>query len=339
MKGRWAYGLIAFIIALNATVFGAAADGIANFYKGKTITILVESSPGGGYDVDARIVANNIGRHIPGNPSVIVQNMPGARGIVAANYLYNLAPKDGTVMGVVGRPHLIDAYLMPANIRYDERNFNWLGSIGPEQSIALAWHTAPQKTVDDIRKAEFIVGGNDNSAVLPYIYNHTMGTKFRLIQGYTSSETVLLAMEKGEVQGIGSYSLSNLLSKHFDWIRDSKINVLFQTGNKRDAALPKVPLASDFALNDEKRKILDLWLAPNTVARPFAMPPGVPNYRLTAVRQAFMALFHDPQFLKDATASGMNIDPKDGEYIEALVNRLRAYPPEIIEAAKDAASN
>ena len=328
-------GSLAALAGLCSVAIAQTTD--ADFYKGKTITILVGSTPGGGYDADARVVARHIGRHIPGTPTIIVQNMPGARGMTAANYLYNLAKRDGTFMAVLEREHLIDAYLIPDGVRYDERNFGWIGSIGSEDGVAFAWHTAPQRTVDDIRKSEFIVGGYSNSAVLPLIYNSTMGTKFRVIKGYTGSGTVLLAVEKGEVQGIGNYSLSNILSKHADWIKNDKIKILFQTGEKRNAALPDVPSALDFALNQEKRQVLHLWLAPNEVARPFAMPPGVPDAQLKALRRAFMALFADSMFLSEANALGLVLDPKDGDYIQKLVLELRALPPKVIAAAKAAA--
>jgi tripartite-type tricarboxylate transporter receptor subunit TctC len=326
------------LIALTGPCFDAAADSsVEEFYRGKTLTIMVGSTPGGGYDGDARVVARNIGRHIPGNPTVIVQNLPGARGMTSVNSLYNLVKRDGTFMGMLEREHLIDAYLMPEGVRYDERNFNWIGSVGSEQGVAFAWHTAPQKTVEDIRKSEMIVGGYSNSAVLPYVYNSTIGTKFKVIKGYTGSGTVLLAVEKGEVQGIVNHSLSNIFARHTDWINDHKINILFQTGETRDAALPDVPLVSDFVLNEEKRQILRLWLAPSTVARPLAMPPDVPADRVAAIRQAFMALFQDPLFMADAKKIGMAIDPKEGEYIQKLVHELRALPPNIIAAAKAAA--
>jgi tripartite-type tricarboxylate transporter receptor subunit TctC len=332
--------VVASLIAPIGPCLDASADtSVAEFYQGKTITILVGSSPGGGYDGDARTVARHLARHIPGAPTIIVQNMPGARGLAAANYLYNLAKRDGTVMGILEREHLIDSYLIPDGVRYDERNFSWIGSIGAEEGVAFAWHTAPQKTVEDIRQAEFIVGGYSNSAILPLVYNNAMGTRFKLIKGYTGSETVLLAVEKGEVQGIGNYSLSNILAKHSDWIKNRKINILFQTGDRRDAALPDVPLASDFALNEEKRQILHLWLAPNAVARPLALPPAVPPDRLTAIRQAFIALFQDPRVLSDARNGGMSVDPRAGEFIENLVRELRALPPSTIEAAKAAAGD
>lgn len=324
-------------VAWGASLAAGAESSVADFYQGKTITIQVGASPGGGYDGDARMVARHIGRHIPGMPNVIVQNIPGARGMASANYLYNLAKRDGTVMGILEREHLIDGYLMPDGVRYDERNFSWIGSIGSEEGVAFAWHTAPQKTVEDVRKSELIVGGYSNSAILPLVYNYAMGTKFKLIKGYTGSATVLLAVEKGEVQGIANHSLSNILAKHSDWLREHQINILFQTGEQRNEALPEVPLASDFALNEDKREVLHLWLAPNTVARPLALPPGVPTDRLTAIRQAFMALFQDPMFLSEAKMSGMSLDPKSGEYIGKLVGELRALPPPVIAAARAAA--
>src|SRR5205807_5489472 len=156
-------------LALTMTCFHAVADPVEDFYRGKTVTIMVGSTPGGGYDSDARVVARNIGRHIPGNPTIIVQNVPGARGMTAVNSLYNLVKRDGTFMGMLEREHLIDAYRLPEGVRYDERNFSWIGSVGSEQGVAFSWHTAPQKTVEDIRKAEFIVGGYSNSAVLPFV--------------------------------------------------------------------------------------------------------------------------------------------------------------------------
>jgi tripartite-type tricarboxylate transporter receptor subunit TctC len=321
------------------TSLAAGAESVADFYQGKTITILVGASPGGGYDGDARMVARHIGRHIPGMPSVIVQNIPGARGLASANNLYNLAKRDGTVMGILEREHLIDAYLMPDGVRYDERNFGWIGSIGSEEGVAFAWHTAPQKTVEDVRKTELIVGGYSNSAILPLVYNYAMGTRFKLIKGYTGSGTVLLAVEKGEVQGIANHSISNILAKHAEWLSGHKINILFQTGERRNEALPDVPLASDFALSKEKREVLHLWLAPNEVARPLALPPGVPADRLTAIRQAFMALFQDPLFLREAKTSGMSLDPQSGEYIGKLTRELRALPPDVIAAARTAAGD
>jgi tripartite-type tricarboxylate transporter receptor subunit TctC len=334
VASRW---LPTLAVALAFVSGGAAhAAGVDDFYRGKTITILVGSSPGGGYDSDARVVARHIGRFVPGQPSVIVQNMPGARGLTSANNLYNIARKDGTFMGVLERVHLVDAYLMPDGVRYDERKFNWIGSTGTEVGVALAWHTAPQKRAADLRTMEFVVGGDSNSATLPRIYNATMGTKFKIITGYPGSSAVILAMEKGEVEGIGNFGLSNLLSKYSGWLKEGKVTVLFQTGKVPDKAIPGVPLAFDLALDEQTREILELWLAPNDVARPFAMPPDVPHDRVAAVRQAFMAMFKDEQFLGDAQKSGMVIDPRDGETIDKTIAHLRAMPAEVVAAARAA---
>jgi tripartite-type tricarboxylate transporter receptor subunit TctC len=322
------------LVAATLSCLQAAADPVEDFYRGKTVTIMVGSTPGGGYDGDARVVARNIGRHIPGNPTVIVQNVPGARGMTSVNSLYNLVKRDGTFMGMLERDHLVDAYLMPEGVRYDERNFNWIGSLGSEQGVAFGWHTAPFNSVEDIRKKEMIVGGYSNSAVLPAVYNATIGTKFKVIKGYTGSGSVLLAVEKGEVMGIVNHSLSNIFARHTDWLNDHKIKIYFQTGEKPDAALPDVPLVSSFALDQEKQQILKLWLAPNIVARPMALPPEVPAERVAAVRRAFMELFDDPPFIADAKKIGMTIEPKEGEYIKKLVHELRGLPPQVIAAAK-----
>ena len=310
---------------------------VTEFYQGKTMTMLVGSSSGGGYDVTARVVARHISRHIPGTPNVVVQNAPGARGLIATNNLYNLARRDGTVMGVIIRDHLVAPYILPDGIRYDERQFGWIGSVGTEVGVALAWHTAPHRTIEDIRKAEFIVGGSGNSATLPRIYNYTMGTKFKVITGYSGSGGVLLAMEKGEVQGIGDFGLSNLVEKYDHWLTGGKVTVLFQTGRQRARQLPDVPLATELAGDEQMRQILELCLTPNDLARPIAVPPGVPRDRLLALRQAFVKLFSDDQFLAEARNSGMVIEPRSGDYIEATIARLRALPPALIDAARAAA--
>ena len=331
-----------FMISFSCLAFlcGATltrADAVSDFYTGKSITMLVGSAPGGGYDSAARTVARHIGRLIPGTPNIVVQNMPGARGLTTANYLYNIAKKDGTYMGILERMHLVDAYLIPEGVRYDERNFNWIGSTGTENGVALVWHTSSHKNFEDLRQREMIVGGDSSSATMPRIYNATMGTKFKIITGYPGSTTVILAMEKGEVQGIGEFGLSNLITKYPNWLKDRKVTVLFQNGKTRDQALPNVPLAFDFALDEEKQQILDLWLAPNDVARPFAMPPEVPQEIVTAVRKEFMELFNDSQFLDDAKKIGMVIDPRDGATIDKTIARLRAMPANVIAAARDAA--
>ena len=250
------YGLlIALVIGATGPAKAAAGDSVADFYAGKTITITVGSSPAGGYDVDARAVARNIGRHIPGAPTVIVQNMPGARGLAAANYLFNLAPRDGTFMGIVEREHLIDSYLMPNGVRYDERKFNWIGSIGSEQGITFAWHTAPQKKAEDVRTAEFIVGGVSNSLVLPQIYNATMGTRFKIIKGYTGSENVLLANEKFPQPGPASARFDDGIEADADARSHPRHRVVLPS-HHADRGLPgcgdgtsRVPLQFHFAVS------------------------------------------------------------------------------------------
>ena len=327
--------MIACVAALAAGSV-AYADPVSGFYAGKTVTIIVGSSPGGGYDAAARTVGHHIGRLIPGKPNVIIQNMPGARGLTAANNLFNLSKRDGTVIGVLERMHLIDAYLIPDGVRYDERLFNWIGSTGTEIGVALAWHTSSVKKIDDLRQRELVIGGDSSSVTMPRVYNATLRTKFKIITGYPGSASVIMAMEKQELDGIGDFGLSNLVAKYPKWIDDKKINVLIQNGKLRDVNFPDVPTALELALNEEKRQILEIWLTPNDIARPFAMPPDVPSERVMAVRQAFMDLFKDTQFLEDAKKGGMVIDPRDGKTIDQTIQRLRSMPAHIIAAARAA---
>lgn len=316
----------------------ARAEDIEAFYRGKTVTIIVGSSASGGYDHFARLISRHLGRLIPGAPQFIVNYVPGARGLLATNTLYNLSRRDGTVMAVIIRDQLTAPLLFPDGVRYDELKLGWIGSVGTEVGVAVAWHTAPHKTVADVRASELIVGGSGNSATMPRIFNYTMGTRFKVITGYQGSTNVILAMEKGELQGIGEIGLTNLLERNASWLSQGKVSVLFQTGYARVPQLPDVPLAFQLALDEEKRRVLELTLTPNEFARPLAMPPDVPRDRLLAFRKAFTAMVSDAAFLADARVSGLVVAPRSGEDIEQAILRLRALPKAIIEAARAAAA-
>ncbi len=207
----------------------AQAD-VATFYRGKSITISVGGSPGGGYDLDARVLSRHLGKHIPGAPAVLVQNVPGARGLTNVNRLYASARRDGTAMGVVQRGLLTAPWLNPHGVQFDVTKFNWLFSTAAEPGVAIMWHTSGFRTADDVRTREAVIGGAGDFAIIPQVYNFTAGTKFRIVAGYPGTADVVLAMERGEVHGIGYYSWSNIASKNPEWIADRKISVLFQTG-------------------------------------------------------------------------------------------------------------
>lgn len=313
-----------------------AQSEVAEFYRGKTISVGVGATPGGGYDLDARVLSRHLGKHIPGAPAVVVQNVPGARGLTHVNRLYASARRDGTVMGVVQRGLLTAPWLNPQGVQFDVMKFNWLFSTAAEPGVAIMWHTSGVRTAKDVQTREAVIGGAGDSAIIPQVYNFTAGMKFRIVSGYPGTADVVLAMERGEVQGIGYYSWSNIAAKNPEWMSEKKISVLFQTGEKRHADLPQVPLISELATSDEMRKVQDLWLAPLETARPYAMPPEVPKARIDAVRKAFFDMLKDPEFREDAKKSGMLIDPRSHEEIEAILERISTSPQGVIELARKA---
>lgn len=313
-----------------------AQSEVAEFYRGKTISVGVGATPGGGYDLDARVLSRHLGKHIPGAPAVVVQNVPGARGLTHVNRLYASARRDGTVMGVVQRGLLTAPWLNPQGVQFDVMKFNWLFSTAAEPGVAIMWHTSGVRTAKDVQTREAVIGGAGDSAIIPQVYNFTAGMKFRIVSGYPGTADVVLAMERGEVQGIGYYSWSNIAAKNPEWMSEKKISVLFQTGEKRHPDLPQVPLISELATSDEMRKVQDLWLAPLETARPYAMPPEVPKARIDAVRKAFFEMLKDPEFREDAKKSGMLIDPRSHEEIEAILERISTSPQGVIELARKA---
>lgn len=334
MKLRGFAFSVAAMVALSTQAH--AQQAVADFYRGKTITILFGGSPGGGYDVDARILARHIGRFIPGNPSLVVQNISGARGLTSVNRLYSTSPKDGTFMGVVQRGLLTSPWLNPTGVQFDVFKFNWLFSTAAEPGVAIVWKPPTKLSIDDLRSREVIIGGSGDSAIIPQVFNYTAGTKFKIIQGYPGTSDLVLAMERGEIQGIGYYSWSNIPSKNPTWLSEQKIQVLLQTGDQRSPELPDVPTVSELATDPGKRLVQDLWLSPLEFARPYAMPPETPKERVAAVQAAFGEMLKNSEFQEDAKKSGMVVDPRSADQIRALLNRIAGMPPSVIEDAKKA---
>src|SRR5580704_10352282 len=243
----------------------APAQSAADFYKGKTVTILVGSDVGGGYDLTARTLAHYLGRYIPGHPSVIVQNKPGASSIVASNYVYEIAPKDGTVIAAVQRPIPFQTLFGDTGVRFDVRKMQWLGSSTNELGVVVAWHTAPQRTVDDLFRAEMVIGGTGPATdpeLYPRALNRVLGTRFRIVSGYPGQAQVALAMERGEIQGSGNWSFSDIEKGHSDWIANKKIRMLLQLGlaKSRSPALRDVPLVMDIARNPAERHVFEILM-------------------------------------------------------------------------------
>lgn len=331
----------------QAAVFGAAAAFLAlagapasgqpaaSFYQGATVTMLVGSGAGGGYDTYSRVLARHMGRHIPGNPNIIVKNMPGGGSIKAANYLYNVSPKDGSVFAALYNTLPLQPLVRRKGLKFDIRKFNWIGSIGKHQNICVTWHASPIKTFDQAKQRQVVVaatGASGNAAVYPKIFNQVLGTKFKVVTGYKASGA-RLAVQRGEADGICGMSYQTLLASNPAWIIDKKINILAQIGLKPYPALKGVPMVLDMVKKQADRDILTFLMIPQEMGRPYAAPPGVPHDRLAALRSAFMATMKDAAFLKDAERTRLKVEPIDHTEMEGLVDRLNSMPAATVERA------
>ena len=336
------------LISLGAigVLFGAAlpqpvqAESVADFYKGKTITLYIGYSAGGGYDTYARTIGRVIGRHIPGNPKVIAKNKPGAGSLKLTNELYNSLPKDGTVIGTFGRGMVMEPLFGNKKARFDPSKFTWLGSANNEVSVCIAWHESPIQTLNDFLTMPMIVGGTGPGAdtdVFPKVLNNIIGTKLRLVTGYPGGNDINLAIERGEVQGRCGYSWSSLKSRFPKWLTGKKVQILLQMSTAKHPDLPDVPFVMDLAKTDRDRKVLELIFARQAWGRPFVAPPGVPADRAKALQAAFMATMKDADFLADAKKQKLEIAPISGEKINQLIAALYASPKDLVEAAKEAA--
>jgi tripartite-type tricarboxylate transporter receptor subunit TctC len=333
-------GLITLACWLLAQGAVAEPAAVADFYRGKTITIVSGSDTGGGYDLNARVLARYLGRHIPGNPNIIVQNKPGAASVIAANYVYEVAPKDGTVIAGVQRPIPFPALFVGDRAHYDVQKIQWLGSTMHELGLIVAWHTAPQRSIADVMKMPMVVGGDGAAAdteIFPRVLNHIFGTQFKIVSGYRGQAQIVLAMERGEVQGTGNWSWSDIQKGHPDWVRDKKIKLLLQIDLKKTADLPGVPLIIDLARNAEERQVLEMLVSMKALGRPYFVPPGVPQDRTDALRAAFMQTMKDPDFLADANKSLGTIDPVSGAEMQSIVSRVYSLPADVVAKARDAA--
>ena len=324
-------GVAAAALALaSATI--AFAQSPAEFYKGKTVDLMVGYSAGGGYDVYARMIGRYIGKHIPGNPTVVVKNMEGAGSLRLANALYNALPKDGTVFGTVARGAAFDPLLGNKAAQFDASKFSWIGSANDEVSVCVAWHTAGITKIDDLYNKELVVGGTGPSAdtdQFPRIVNGVLGTKMKIVTGYPGGNDVSLAMERGEVQGRCGWSWSSVVSTRKDWYDSKKIDVLVQLALEKHPDLPDVPLILDLAKNEEQKKILTLVFARQALGRPYLAPPGVPADRVEALRKAFMDTMNDPEFKAEADKAQLEITPVAGDKVQQIVVEAYKVDPAI----------
>jgi tripartite-type tricarboxylate transporter receptor subunit TctC len=311
----------ALTLALGLIAAPVAADPIADFYKGKSVAMVIGTAAGGGYDFFGRLVARHLGNHIPGNPSVIPNNMPGAGSLRAANYLYEIAPKDGTAIGIITQTVALEEALGTPGVRFKAAEFAWIGRVAANVEVQLLSERSKAKTIQDLMTMEVPVAGTGPglaSVVYPTVLNNILGTKFKVVTGYTGSTEALLAVERGEVDGALT-SWSSLKTTQKSWIDEKKVNILVQYTLEKHPDLPNVPTVVELAKTPEDRQILALYASGAVVGRSIAATPKLPADRLKALRAAFQAMLKDPAFLAEIEKTKADFDPMSGEELEKVI--------------------
>ncbi len=336
MAGGRAAGL--FIVMLMLAAGSAAADPVADFYRGKQIQFIIRTPVGGDYDSYSRLVARHIGKHIPGRPSVVPINMPGGGGIIAANHVGLVAPKDGTVLTMVSQGLPVDQALgLNPSLRTDMRAFNWIGNVVNANQLIVTWHTSPTKSLADAKRRVTTIGSTGAGSIstqLPAFYNNVLGTKFKIIVGYPGGNEVDLAMERGEVEGRGTNTLTGYATSKPHYLTEKLIIPLLQVGMAKEPELPQVPLLLDQASKPEDKVLLEYMSRAITVGRPIGTSPGVPPERVAALRRAFDLTLKDPEFIAEAKAQNAEIRPMSGSELEAVIRSLIDTPKPILDRVK-----
>jgi tripartite-type tricarboxylate transporter receptor subunit TctC len=331
--------VLAVLLMAGCCAPAAAQQSVADFYKGKTIRIVVGISVGSGYDVTARVLQRHWGKHIPGNPTVIVQNQPGAGSRTMANQLVANGPFDGTVIGAPFNGLPTAPLLQPDGVKFDPVTMVWLGSTNRETQVTYLWHTAPVKTFTDVVKTEVVTGAQAAGTTqwdYPLLANVVLNTRFKVISGYKSTQDIHLAMERGEIHGNGSTNWTTLLSLNGDWVKEKKVNVIAQWALRKHPDLPNVPMVLELAKSEADRAALELLIARLEYGRPYFVPPGVPSDRVQALRRAFDAMMKDPEFLADAKKFSLEIDPLTGEQVQEVIARVIKTPAPVAERVRKA---
>lgn len=328
------------ILAMVGAAAGPAyAQSVADFYKGKTVTMYIGYSSGGGYDQYARLLALHMGRHIPGNPDMVPRNRPGAGSTIVVNELYNRYAQDGTAIATFSRGIPTEQLFGTKGVAYDASKMHWLGSLNSEVSTCVSWHTTPVNTFEDLRSRGMVVGGTGPGAdtdIFPIVLNNVLGTKLKLITGYPGGNDVSFAMERGELEGRCGWSWSSVVGTRGAWIKERKISVLVQLAVKKHPDLAGVPFVMDLAKTEKERQILKLIFAVQLWGRPYAVGPGVPADRVAALRKAFVATANDPAFSGEMKKRKWDLEVLDGETVQSAVAEMFTFPPDVVEAAKNA---
>ncbi|HTI87308.1 MAG TPA: hypothetical protein VL966_11940 [Alphaproteobacteria bacterium] len=332
-----AVGACALLGSLLAGSASAQAQSVEQFYRGQNLRVLVGYGPGTGYDVYARVLGRHIARHIPGGPTIVIQNMPGAASLTMTNNLYNVAPRDGSAIGLPARGLLIEPLFGNDNARYDGRKFTWIGSMSREVATCLSWRGTGFNRIEDVQQREMLVGATGTvspSYLFPQIMNGLIGTKFKVVPGYPDSGAVGIAMERGELHGYCSFSWGSLKSARRDWIDNKRVTIMVQLSVVGTSELKDVPSIMSYARDDATKQVFELVFADQEMARPVGGPPDVPADRLAALRTAFMATMKDKEFLADAERTGIEVDPIDGPAVAAILDRLYQSSPAAIATVK-----
>jgi tripartite-type tricarboxylate transporter receptor subunit TctC len=328
------------LAALFAFLGAGGADGVSDFYKNRSVSLVIGYSVGGGYDAYARLLARYIGKHIPGEPSIIPQQMTGAGSLRAANYIFSVAPKDGSVLGTFSRSMGIAPLLGQAD--FDSRKFTWLGSVTDDDTTCVTWNTSPIKAWNDFLSKPFKLGGlgaDSDPDIWALLYKNVFGAKAQLVTGYPGTNDVVLAMERGEVDGLCGLSWSTIRTRHAEWLANHSVNIIVQAALKKEPDIAFVPLATDLATTPEQRQIIRLLLASQAMARPFVAPPEVPEDRKAALIAAFDATMTNPDFLAEARKLSFEVHPVSAATIDALLAEVYMTPKDVLGRATQAISS
>src|SRR6266700_3719132 len=328
-------GALAAIAAFLFAASPAAADAVADFYRSKTVSFVIGVGPGGGYDLSSRLVAQHLGRFIPGNPAVVPRNLPGASGIVSALNVFNVAPRDGTVIGML-QPTFVVEKLNDRSLKFESEQFSWIGRVDASILVGIVWQSSPVQSVADAKRtpaAMAAIGAAGTAATVPWALNQLIGTRFKVVLGYDSSPAMGLAMERGEVDGNGSTSW-DYLETRADWLRNRNIAFLYTIALERYRALPDVPTLLELTDNERDRDVLKLIASGSTIGRSVVGPPDIPPDRVVALRQAFDAMIKDPDFLADARGRHLGVDPLPGAVLTRIVADVASQPEDVVERMK-----
>ena len=335
----WRVAASSIVLCLGVlTLSAASAETDEEFYRGKTMRVIVGFPAGGGFHTYGQVLAAHMPRFLPGNPTMIVQDMPGAVTAKAAQYIYAAAPQDGTVLGLLHQGIVANQVLDIQGGAFDVTKFNWIGRMGTRLSVGLVWHTAGIRTLDDAKKKDVILGATSPSAtsvMIPAALNRLAGTRFKIVQGYTGSGEMYLAIERGETQGLGIAGWLDLTGPRADWVKDGKVFVVYQIALKRHAEMPDIPTIADVAKNADDRKIMELLASTEDMGRSFVSGPDIPKGRIAILRTAFAKMMADKEFLEDAKAKQLDIDFMHGDELQKVVESVGAFPAELAVRAKE----